>query len=342
MNLVKIRDILIDKALNGLNIGCRFENTKFLIHLKFHGDMKNLHPIFASYKMKPISMDVLRALGHSRNEKLLMIHADDAGLSHSENMATMRALENGSVNSYSIMVPCPWSYEMMEFARNNPQFDNGIHLTLTCEWEKYRFGPILPPKEVPNLTDRNDHFYKKRELLHQHATNEEVRRELRAQIERALNFGMKPTHLDSHMYSVASRPEFLEIYRDLGKSYGLPVFFNRQLITELGLNADACLFKDDLVADNLFLGKFEDFKKGRLAEYYDNVLDNLPIGFNMLILHPAFDDLEMRGITLNHPNFGSKWRQTDYDYFTSENCRSKIKENNIHLVTWGEINDAMN
>lgn len=101
-------------------------------------------------------------MGHSEKDKLLMIHADDAGLSDSENMATIQSLAEGSVNSYGIMVPCPWSYEMMEFARNNPQYDNGIHLTLTCEWEKFRFGPVLPIKEVPSLADENGHFYKKK------------------------------------------------------------------------------------------------------------------------------------------------------------------------------------
>ncbi|WP_373517876.1 ChbG/HpnK family deacetylase [Pricia sp.] len=146
-----------------------------------------------------------------------------------------------------------------------------------------------------------------------HALNEEVRRELRAQIEMALRFGMKPTHLDSHMYNVAARPRFLEIYRDLGRIYNLPVFINGQLIVQLGLDAEKVVFKDDLVTDHVFLGTFADFERGRLAEYYDRVLENLPSGFNVLILHPAFDNHEMRGITVNHPNFGSEWRQIDYD-----------------------------
>jgi predicted glycoside hydrolase/deacetylase ChbG (UPF0249 family) len=291
--------------------------------------------------MKRFYMDVLHALGYSQNEKLLMIHADDAGLSHSENMATIDALRYGSVNSYSIMVPCPWSYEMMEFAKNHPQFDNGIHLTLTCEWEKYRFGPVLPTKEVPSLVDENGHFFKKRDLLNRYASNEDVKKELQAQIEKALAFGVKPTHLDSHMYSVASRAEFLEIYKDLGKLYDLPVFLNKQLLHEIGLDSDKCLDENDLVADNLFLGKFADFEKGKLAEYYRDVLDNLPVGFNMLILHPAFDNFEMQGVTVNHPNFGSEWRQLDFDYFTSEECKSKLQKNNIKLITWKEIDNAL-
>ena len=284
---------------------------------------------------------ILKALGHSEDTKLLMIHADDAGLSHSENIATIQALESGSINSYSTMVPCPWFQEMAQFSKQNPQFDNGIHLTLTCEWETYRFGPVLPIKEVPSLVDENGHFYKKRELLKEHALSEDVRKELQAQIEKALAFGLEPTHLDSHMYSVASRADFLDIYKDLGRIYDLPVFLNRQLVNEIGLNANDCLGENDLVADYLFLGNIVDFKNGKLAEYYDNVLDNLSSGFNVLILHPAFDNLEMQGITVNHPNFGSEWRQTDYDYFTSEKCKSKLMANDIKLVTWKEIGEAL-
>ncbi len=288
-----------------------------------------------------MTKNILKALGHPEETKLLMIHADDAGLSHSENIATIQGLELGSINSYSTMVPCPWFHEMAEFSKQNPQFDNGIHLTLTCEWEKYRFGPVLPIKHVPSLVDENGHFYKKRELLKEHASNEDVRKELQAQIEKALTIGMKPTHLDSHMYSVASRAEFLDIYKDLGRIYDLPVFLNKQLINEIGLDPDKCLNETDLVADHLFLGTLVDFEKGKLAGYYDSVLDNLPIGFNVLILHPAFDDFEMRGITVNHPNFGSEWRQMDYDYFTSEKCKSKLQKNDIKSVTWKEISEAL-
>ena len=161
-------------------------------------------------------MNLSKVLGFSEDTKLLIIHADDAGLSHSENRATIQALEKGIVNSYSMMVPCPWFYEMAIFAKNNPQFDNGIHLTLTCEWENYKFGPVLPVFEVPSLVDSNGHFYKKREQLSENASLIDVRKELQAQIEKALKFGLKPSHIDSHMYSVAAKPEYFQLYKDLG------------------------------------------------------------------------------------------------------------------------------
>jgi len=276
----------------------------------------------------------------SEKSKLLIIHADDAGLSHSENMATIQALEKGIVNSYSIMVPCPWFYEMALFAKNNSHIDYGIHLTLTCEWENYKFGPVLSASEVPSLVDSNGYFYKTREELKNNARTEHIRKELQAQIEKALNFGLKPTHIDSHMYSIGAHQEFMKIYRELGKKYGLSTLINKQMMEMVGLNPELNIEKTDFVIDKTYVGEFKYFGKDLLDNYYSTILENLEYGMNLILIHPAFDDDEMKGITLNHPNFGSKWRQIDYDYFTSEKARLIIKENNIELVTWRNIASA--
>lgn len=282
-------------------------------------------------------MNLSKKLGYPENSKLLIIHADDAGLSHSENRATIQALENGIVNSFSIMTPCPWFYEMADFAKNKPHFDNGIHLTLTCEWEKYKFGPISPITEVPSLVDKNGYFHKSKADFNNNALAEEVKKELEAQIEKALKFGLQPTHIDSHMHTVGMRPEFLDIYRNLGEKYNLPVLLNKELINTAGFDSEDYRLENDLLVDTIYFGNFIDFEKGELKKYYENALDNLNAGFNVILIHPAFDDNEMQGITENHPNFGSEWRQIDFDYFTSQECKSKLEENNIKLITWGEI-----
>lgn len=141
-------------------------------------------------------------MGLSESAKLVMIHADDAGLSHSENLATIQSLEHGIVNSYSIMVPCSGFEEMATFAKNNAQFDYGIHLTLTCEWDYHRFGPVLPASEVKSIVDKEGHFFKTRRELKNSASAEDVQKEFEAQIEKAYALGLTPTHIDSHMYSV--------------------------------------------------------------------------------------------------------------------------------------------
>ena len=137
-------------------------------------------------------MNLSRRLGFQEGAKLLIIHADDAGLCHSENRATFETLQKGIVNSYSIMVPCPWFYEASVFAKNNPDYDNGVHLTLTCEWENYKFGPVLPISEVSSLVDENGHFFKNRDGVRNNALAEEVRKELTAQIEKAIKLWIEP------------------------------------------------------------------------------------------------------------------------------------------------------
>ena len=285
-------------------------------------------------------MNLAQKLGYPEHAKLLIIHADDAGLSHSENRATMAILEKGIVNSYSIMVPCPWFYEMALFAKKNTQFDTGVHLTLTCEWERYKFGPVLPVSEVPSLVDHHGHFYPKREQLRQSATAEDVRKELTAQIEKAINFGIRPTHLDAHMYSVGISAAVFQVYRDLGTEFNLPLMVNKQLVEMVGLNPDSIIQEEDLLVEKVHLGTFGYFEKGELADYYDKVYDKMVPGLNVILIHPAFDDDEMKGITINHPNFGSEWRQIDFDCFIKEENRARLRENGIQLVTWNEVSRA--
>ena len=282
-------------------------------------------------------MTLSEKLGFNKTTKLLMIHADDAGLSHSENRATIQALTNGIVNSYSIMVPCPWFYEMAVFAKSNPQYDNGVHLTLTCEWENYKFGPVLPISKVPSLVNEAEFFYKRREELRKSATTEDIKKELKAQIEKAYAFGLNPTHIDSHMYSVGISTEVMNIYRALGEEYGLPVLISKEIMKMSGLDPLVNIYENDLVIDKVHYGIFTDFEAGLLKEYYRNVLDKLDAGLNMILIHPAYDDDEMKGITLNHPNYGSEWRQLDLESFTSEENKERLQKNNIQLITWKDI-----
>jgi len=269
--------------------------------------------------------------------KLLMIHADDAGLSHSENIATILCLEEGIVNSYSIMVPCAGFEEMATFAMANPQYDYGIHLTLTCEWNANRFGPVLPPSEVPSLVDKDGCFYKTRREVKANASAQDVLRELSAQIDRAIEFGLSPSHLDSHMYSIGVSRELFAIYKQLGVRYNIPVFISRELIEFVGESSETYISKGDFVIDKYHIGTFDVFKNGRLKEHYKSVFDNLHDGTNILLLHPAYDDAEMKELTEDHPNFGSEWRQIDLEFFTSNDSKSLLEESDIELITWKDL-----
>src|SRR5271163_291745 len=171
-------------------------------------------------------------LGYPRDAKLVIIHADDLGMTHSVNAASIKGLESGLVTSASIMVPCPWFPEMADYAKGHPDADLGLHLTLTSERVFYRWGPVAPRDKVPSLLDANGYFH----LNWTETTNidaKEVEMELRAQIEKALAMGVRPTHLDSHQYRLFENGKdiFQSVLR-VAHEYKLPVFMVRDWFEE--------------------------------------------------------------------------------------------------------------
>jgi hypothetical protein len=147
-------------------------------------------------------------LGYPRDAKLLILNADDLALSHSEDVASFAALDQKLITSATVMVPCPWFTEVAAYAKAHPEADLGLHLTLTAEWETYRWGPIASRALVPNLIGPDGNFYASTEEVAKHAKLDEVETEIRAQIERAKGMGLEPTHLDAHMHALYVTPEF--------------------------------------------------------------------------------------------------------------------------------------
>jgi predicted glycoside hydrolase/deacetylase ChbG (UPF0249 family) len=146
-------------------------------------------------------------LGHPRDAKLVILHADDMGVAHSENRASFDALNSGAVNSGSIMMPTPWVTEVAEYAKAHPNADLGLHLVLNSEWQTYRWGGLAPRDEVPSLYSSDWTFPRSTDTVATRAKQDEVEKELRAQVERAYAIGLRPTHLDSHMGALYQTPE---------------------------------------------------------------------------------------------------------------------------------------
>ena len=156
-------------------------------------------------------------LGYSPDSRLLIVNCDDLGSSRSANVAIYDALRDGIATSATLMVPCPWARDAAAMYRGE---DVGVHLTFTSEWTTYRWGPIT---HSPSLLDGDGGFPRTVEDVWDHADLDEVRRELRAQVERAILWGFDVSHLDSHMGTSQLNAAFFDAYLEVAVDFGLPL-----------------------------------------------------------------------------------------------------------------------
>lgn len=274
-------------------------------------------------------------LGYPKDAKLLIVHADDLGMTHSVNAATIKAFESGLVNSGSIMVPCPWFSEIATYARANPQADLGLHLTLTSEWTSFRWGPVTSKDRVSSLLDKNGYFHLTEADAASRADPKEVEMEIRAQIERARAFGIQPTHLDSHMGTLYQSKALFEVFLRVAREYKLPVRVAKSWF------ARADFLPSTLNPDDVFIDRVLDVNATVApkdwAQFYSDAIRKLEPGVTEIVIHLAYDDGEMRGATVDHPDWGAAWRQRDFEYFTSDAFRQLLQEQKIKLITWREL-----
>jgi chitin disaccharide deacetylase len=276
-------------------------------------------------------------LGYPRDTRLLIIHADDLGMSHSVNQATFEALEKGWITSASILVPCPWFPEVARWAKQHPNADLGIHLALTSEWTDFRWGPMSGPQRVPSLVDANGYFPLDTDVVAARARPDEMESELTAQVDRARAMGIPLSHLDMHMAVMVESAAIFDVYRKMQNKYKLLA-----LLEAHGAHAPPAgisALPDEASVDRVITMEPGVAEKDWL-HWYKKQLAPLPPGVYQLIVHLASDDEEMRGATWDHPDWGAAWRQRDLNMVKSAEFQKFLKEQGFVLITWKELAEA--
>jgi hypothetical protein len=273
-------------------------------------------------------------LGYPASAKLLILNADDLAVSHSEDVASFAALDQKLITSATVMVPCPWFTEVATYAKAHPEADLGLHLTLTAEWETYRWGPIASRALVPSLVGPDGNFYASPEDVAKHAKLNEAETEIRAQIERAKAMGIEPTHLDAHMHTLYTTPELFGVFLKVAREYKLPIRMARNdqpFQAMLPLMAPG-----DPIPDAIF-SPGEDVPATGWTDYYVSLIKNLRPGVTEVFVHLAHDDAETQAIMVNHPDWGAAWRQRELDIISSPEFRKALKDNHVILIGWRDI-----
>jgi predicted glycoside hydrolase/deacetylase ChbG (UPF0249 family) len=251
--------------------------------------------------------ELAKRLGFRADERIAIVHCDDIGMCHAANTGAFEALDRGPATCGSVMVPCPAFREAAQLAGQRPDVDLGVHLTLTSEWEHYRWGPVAPRSSVPSLLDDQGFLPRTTQQIAARGRPEEVEIELRAQIELALASGIDITHLDAHM-GAALMPPFIHIYAALAVEYRIPAFAIRPddaalallgssqarpaIERALGMLDDAGLpILDGMNANSLA------FEPGQGEIHNAARLEGLGAGVHYLICHPARAGEEIEAIS---------------------------------------------
>lgn len=286
--------------------------------------------VSASAQTKPTA----ERLGYPADSKLLILHADDLAVAHSEDSASFDALNAGAVSSASIMVPCPWLTEVADYAKSHPEADLGLHLTLTSEWKTYRWGSVDSSDKVPSLLQPDGTFYSTSEEVAAKAKPDEAEREIRAQVERAMALGIHPTHLDTHMGSLFSTPELFAVYVKVAHDYRLPFLVVK--VADERARLLSLLSPHDVVLDAVVIAG-PDLRSDQWTEFYVNAIKKLRPGLTEMIVHLGHDDGELQAITVDHDAFGAAWRQRDFDTVNIPQFKQALKDNHVVLIKWRDL-----
>ncbi|MEV4170740.1 polysaccharide deacetylase family protein [Nonomuraea sp. NPDC049709] len=275
----------------------------------------------------------------------LIINADDYGMCRAANTGITSLLQAGAISSATVMTPCPWAPDAIATVARHG-WDVGVHLTLTSEWEGYRWSPLTGGA---SLRDAAGYFPRESKTVEEQADPAEIRAELVAQIDRAVALGLDPSHADNHMgslYGLATGRDFLTEALEVCAEYGLPFRLPRTLDgmglpPELDPFAEAAAARADaagvVILDRLWTLPFHQ-REGETYESFKlemiELIRSLRPGVTEIYIHPFEDTDELRHIMPHYEK-----RAMELRVFTDPEVRQALTDEDVSLIGWRELRD---
>ncbi|XOV94080.1 MAG: polysaccharide deacetylase family protein [Bacteroidota bacterium] len=287
-------------------------------------------------------------LGYPAGKKVIMLHADDIGMCPEANIAAKKYLLDGDIQSAAAMPPCPNFEEIIEWAKEHPEIDMGLHLALTSEWKTWRWPSVTPVDEVPGLIDPEGKLWRSVEEVVMHATPEEVAKEVRAQIEKSIALGYRPDHIDTHMGTLYAHPQYAKDFLAIAMEYGIPAnaidMSNPEVVA--GFKAQGYPINDEMISymAAYTLPKLDFFSSAPNAKTYaekveafKELIRSLKPGLTEIIFHPSVDTEQLKTIT-------GSWQQRIWEaqMFADPDLKKFFEDEGIIFTNWKEIMKRFN
>jgi chitin disaccharide deacetylase len=270
------------------------------------------------------------------------LHADDIGMCYEANQAAKAYLTAGQIQSAALMAPCPWYNEMADWYKQHPDFDLGMHLAMNSEWKWYRWGPVAERSKVPGMIDNEGYLWRGVLDTATRAKPEEIEAEIRAQVERAISKGPRPSHIDTHMGTLYARLEFTKAYLKVAEEYRIPAMVvedSPAVLAKFKKQGYPITDESKKLLAAYKLPKLDDFNSTTDGKTYEDkkekfftLVRSLSPGLNEIIFHPSVLSETLKAIT-------GSWQQRAWEaqMFADPEVHAFFEREGVLFTNWREI-----
>ncbi|TFG07634.1 MAG: ChbG/HpnK family deacetylase [Promethearchaeota archaeon] len=287
---------------------------------------------------------IIEKLGFKASDKVVIFHIDDMGVSHSINEASFECLDFGVASCGSVISPSSWLFEAASICKNNPKYDIGVHLTLTCEYDLYRWRALSTIDSSTGLLDSEGCLWRTSEEAIKNVTPKAAEIEMKAQVQRAIDNGIDVTHIDTHMGTVMD-PKFLPAYLKIAREFQIPAFLPRvdkkslidmgmgdiaDVILKMFLKIEASGFP---IIDHMIIDTMDNYADK--VPYYCNLMAELKPGLTHFLFHPGKLSSELKAIAPD----SAEWRDQDYRSFTDSRIKDCVEKYDLKIIGYRKIRE---